>query len=235
LGVAAVAPDDVWAVGVGPMIEHWDGVRWRLVPNPPGPSVLTGVDAVAPNDVWAVGDSPSIEHWDGMRWRLVPSPSDVPHFAPGADVILNALAAVSARDVWAVGNYDASGCCEAGSGPLIERWDGVRWRVVASPNLPYPISADIAGINLFGVAAVSARDVWAVGSGIEHWNGTAWRIIPSPGPVGGDYGPVSVAALSTRDVWAVGTLVTPASTWETLAEHWDGHRWRLVPTPNTVP
>jgi hypothetical protein len=59
---------------------------------------------------------------------------------------------------------------------------GVRWRVVPSPNL--------AGHDsLWSVAAVSARDVWAVGlsdrgqkgqtSLVEHWDGVRWRIVPS--------------------------------------------------------
>jgi hypothetical protein len=40
--VAAIAPDDVWAVGNGtdsndadntdPAFEHWDGTQWSLVP-----------------------------------------------------------------------------------------------------------------------------------------------------------------------------------------------------------
>lgn len=66
LGVAAVAANDVWAVGFymnhrgadQPLVLHWDGTRWTVVPSPdPGPtgSGLAGVAAVAPNDIWAVG------------------------------------------------------------------------------------------------------------------------------------------------------------------------------------
>lgn len=230
LAVAAVAPNDVWAVGEGPIIEHWNGLRWRMVPSPGAAGNLMGVAAISPHDVWAVGDSPSIVHWDGVRWRVVPSPKGVPPFAPGAAVSLNAITAVSARDLWAVGSYDATDCCEKGSGPLTEHWDGVRWRVVASPNIPHSVEGNIAGITFSGVAAVTTRDIWAVGTGMEHWNGTRWRIIPSPIGPGGDFGPVSVAAISTRDVWAVGSQ----SNTESLVEHWDGRRWQVIPTPNTV-
>jgi hypothetical protein len=40
-GVAAISPNDVWAVGnfmstggtgQQSLIEHWDGVQWRIVP-----------------------------------------------------------------------------------------------------------------------------------------------------------------------------------------------------------
>src|SRR5215471_9597363 len=43
-----------------------------------------------------------------------------------------------------------------------------------------------------------------------------------------------VAALSTTDVWAVGIFDQfTQSGYKTLAEHWDGTKWKLVPTPNT--
>jgi hypothetical protein len=43
-----------------------------------------------------------------------------------------------------------------------------------------------------------------------------------------------VDALSTSDVWAVGNHPNPADPDElgTLAEHWDGTSWSVVPTPN---
>ena len=44
----------------------------------------------------------------------------------------------------------------------------------------------------------------------------------------------AVAALSTTDVWAVGVFnqfTQPG--YKTLAEHWDGAKWKLAHTPNT--
>ena len=63
------------------LVEHWDGVRWRVVPTPNATgSFLTGVAAVSAQDVWTVGhvgqppnDRRLVEHWDGVRWRVVPS------------------------------------------------------------------------------------------------------------------------------------------------------------------
>ena len=58
---------------------------------------------------------------------------------------------------------------------LVEHWNGSAWSVVPSPNVGG--SYDNA---LYGVAAVSANDVWAVGHDgdpitgqtlVEHWNG----------------------------------------------------------------
>jgi hypothetical protein len=62
-GVAAVAPDDVWAVGAygvlgvaaRQLIEHWDGTKWRRSASPSltTPNELLGVSAVDTDDVWA--------------------------------------------------------------------------------------------------------------------------------------------------------------------------------------
>jgi hypothetical protein len=60
--VAAVGPNDVWAVGdhtssYQVVTEHWDGTGWSIVPNPAvgNYSFLDGVAAVNANDVWTVG------------------------------------------------------------------------------------------------------------------------------------------------------------------------------------
>lgn len=39
------------------------------------------------------------------------------------------------------------------------------------------------------------------------------------------------ASVSANDVWAVGQT-TAATGFQTLAEHWDGTAWTVVPTPN---
>src|SRR5207253_1359432 len=100
---------------------------------------------------------------------------------------------------------------------LVEHWNGSQWSVVPSPNG--------AGNNaLNGVAAVSANDVWAVGSIsnqtlIEHWDGTQWNIVPNPGN-GILY---AASALSANDVWAVGIYWGATDTRQrTFTEHYVG-------------
>jgi hypothetical protein len=108
----------------------------------------------------------------------------------------------------------------------------VPWRVVASPN------PDQFNNTLSAVAAVSASDVWAVGqTGVstlaEHWDGTAWSVVPTPNPAttgAAQNALLALAAVATNDVWAVGYSIT--SSYATLAMHWDGSRWTVVPTPN---
>ncbi|HJT58554.1 MAG TPA: hypothetical protein VJ761_18750 [Ktedonobacteraceae bacterium] len=110
------------------------------------------------------------------------------------------------------------------------------WNVVPSP------SPDAQYNQLLGVAALSARDVWAVGYDrngaealIEHWNGNSWRVIYGPSFDQGSalYG---IAAVNRNDIWAVGYYGNPAmNTDQTLTEHWDGEHWSVVPSPNPDP
>jgi hypothetical protein len=92
------------------------------------------------------------------------------------------------------------------------------------------------GSLLADVAAVSWRDVWAVGSTtlrtnagqalVEHWNGRNWKRVPTPdaGPDGLD----SVAAVSSRNAWAVGGSDGQG---HSLIEHWNGTNWSGTSTP----
>ena len=99
--------------------------------------------------------------------------------------------------------------------------------------------------RLFGVAALSSCNAWAVGNYfndimenngqtlIEHWNGSSWKHVPSPSPGGKSQNNtlLGVAAASRTDVWAVGNYVTGGSNL-TLIEHWDGTAWEQVPSPS---
>ena len=96
--------------------------------------------------------------------------------------------------------------------------------------------------SVVSVAAVSGRDVWAVGSDaggglVEHWDGTAWAVVPSPGVGVGTATNLpsdltGVAVSSPTSVWAVGSQTDSSNRRRTLVEHWDGSAWTVVPTPN---
>ena len=111
-----------------------------------------------------------------------------------------------------------------------------KWSVVSSPN------PTVTPNGLSGVAAVSATDVWAVGSSgsqssggqtlIEKWNGTSWGIVASPNP-GSIYNTLSgVTAVSATNVWAVGYDVNTTGVTQTLIEHWNGTTWSVVKSPS---
>ena len=245
--LAAISTNDVWETGYFTipgththhgLIEHWDGSRWHLVPNPnPGTRsyFIKAVSAVSPNDVWAVGFSKDqngnnpktlTEHWDGSQWSIIPSPN------VGTDSFLEGDVAISSSNVWAVG----LGIRSSGGSALIEHWNGTKWSLVSSPNVGSPF------YSLGEARAISARDIWAVGSAsdtrnvfhtlVEHWDGTQWNIVRSPNVGSNNNFLNSVTTVSVNDVWAVGTSTNNSHINKTLIEHWDGTRWSVVPSPN---
>lgn len=178
-------------------------------PPPPASPVigsLTSVAALSSRYVWAVGGAYT-ERWNGRRWTAVPNP-----LAVGTQ--LSGVAATSARNAWAVGT-------SLHGAPVILRWDGIKWREVASP---------VRFGQLTGVAVSSMRNAWAVGYLITpgkgscancrtitlHWNGSRWSKVPSPEP--GMLQGVAIA--SARSAWAVGTGPQGA-----MILRWTGARW----------
>ena len=145
---------------------------------------------------------------------------------------LNGVSAVAPDDVWAVGRRTVSDVDHT----LVKHWDGTAWSVVPSPS-----PGIRPGARLEAVDALSANNVWAVGTYVtvnhqlttlvEHWNGTAWRQVPSPILRGSNW-LSSVSAVSATDIWAVGYRLTSFKRpVYTLAMHWDGNSWSEVATP----
>src|SRR5262245_59319096 len=66
----AAAPNDVWGVGGGGLILHWDGTTWAPVASGTTES-LTAVWGSSANDVWAAGNNGVIRRWQGSTWSPV--------------------------------------------------------------------------------------------------------------------------------------------------------------------
>jgi hypothetical protein len=239
-------PSEAWVAGyrkVGErpyqaFVEHFSAKGWTLAPSAPVSSsdttFLNGLAATGPGDVWTVGSDTNssftitqglIEHWNGHSWTRSPAAAREP-----AGSTLVAVSADNASDAWAVGySHDPSTFWNS---PLIERWNGARWSVVAggSSYPPGPYN------RLETVAALSPSNVWALGvTGrhpfpvFEHFNGATWTIVAQPAS-GYDTYLDAISARASNDIWAVGgTNVT-----DTLIEHWDGVAWHIVPSPNVT-
>jgi hypothetical protein len=216
-------------------------------PNARG-NTLNAVAATSTSDAWAVGfqndnnlnDSRTLtQHWNGTTWTTVVSPN--PGSTPlctnsNTGNVLTAVAAVSTNDVWAVGYFFS---CTSLLKPMALHWNGANWSAVPTPKLN---TNDNAAFN--SVIALAANDVYAVGykpatngavlTLIEHWNGTAWSVVSSPN--GNNTGNVltSISANSPTDIWAAGDLTAPGIEVRTLALHFNGSTWSVVPTPNVV-
>jgi len=241
------------------LAEHWNGTSWSVVPSANvggGDNHLLGAADIATNDVWAVGrarnsnagDPPFqtlVEHWNGVSWVAISSPNNGALSSELWDV-----AGTSSNDVWAVGDYQLAVTGGSRWQTLIEHWNGTNWSIIPSPNV-----ASSTGNNILeSVTALSATNAWAVGEYhpmpstayvtlVEHWDGGAWSIVPGPPNVPGTAGDnilLNVAGLSTNDVWAVGwadqilgTQTNPSKS-QTLATHWDGASWSLMPSQSVT-
>lgn len=66
---------------------------------------------------------------------------------------------------------------------------------------------------------------------MEHWNGSTWEIEPVPIPEGSGFSLFgAVSCTGPRACVAAGYYVTAAGP-RTLVERWDGHSWKIEPSP----
>ena len=221
------------------LIEHWDGVRWRVARLPHLPaSYLYGISTAGPHSAWAVGATfgstratfasgtrPLLLHWNGRSWRE----QALPWARPG--VVLDQVMATGPSSVWAVSNGQ-----ENSTGPVVlEHWNGSRWQAAPSPfGATDPFS---------GFSATAWNDAWAVGSyagrGNEvtkfsrplaaHWNGHSWQMTNVPNPPGSDnsFALVSVAATGPDDVLALGESQQIHDVEPAVSASPDGSAWAV--------
>ena len=108
-------------------------------------AVLTGMPPGGASASTCVG-------WTGVQ---PPNPSSSVN-------VFSGVAALSSCNAWAAGYYDNGTADQT----LIEHWNGTAWSQIPSPN-----PGGSANDNfLYGVAATSPANIWAVGS---YFNGTA--------------------------------------------------------------
>ncbi len=231
------ASDDIWAVGFGGLIVHFDGTVWRRVKSPTRDS-LVSLWGTGPSDLWAAGWG-VIVHWDGSVWKAsyeVDARSDW-----AGDAWLNAIWGSGRDDVWVAGDR------------RILHWDGKAWSVRENglpENFPFRLRA-ILGFTrddlwatgeketirwngerweIFGAKergdelwGTSATDLWRVQSGevvpVSHWDGRRWTPVP-----GADH--LRVGAVWLRgpgEFWAAGPF---GKIWRRREE-----QWTEIPTP----
>jgi hypothetical protein len=230
-GVWCPGPDRCWAVGsaarrVGPtsrpLAEHWNGRKWSVVPTR-GAGSYSGLSAVfchRDTNCWAVGSASPFglaEHWNGRRWSF----SATPRTGGGL------------AGVWCPGtDCFATGISGYPSG-IAERWDGRKWSLMPAAPLPPGTISSLPGVSCatpVNCFAVGAQNVQTL---IERWRGSKWVKVKSPSPAG-SAALNAVYCLSRAGCWAVGVSARqgfgggPEST---LAAHWNGKRWSIMPTP----
>jgi hypothetical protein len=232
-GVAALADNDVWAVGLQldangtthALAEHWNGASWSVVPTVDpngGGNALYALDAVSSTSVYAVGQTgaafPShalIEHWDGTKWSQLSSPADT------TESLTTLGVTGSDNSLTIVGNRESDTTpytteVAAGSPSSLS--------LVNSPNVG-------AGENdLFSATTAADGSVYAAGwyvdpasgnyySLIEHEAGGVWSVDTTPNPGTGANGFAGVAAIPGGGLWAVGNYSNSGSNGTFIAYH----------------
>jgi hypothetical protein len=195
------------------------------IPQLPPPYVFrTTEDKISAQGDGLTGSAVSL---NGDGWQVVPSRN-----LTNQDNILAGVSAASKNDAWAVGTYYPSPTSPLAT--LAEHFDGTRWTVYPLPNVGAQEN------TLLAVSMPAPGKAWAVGyfvngkfqqrTLIQHFDGDEWSVVPSPSPGEQQNILYGVAAMSDSDVWAVGAEEDQNGLWHTLAEHWDGSRWSVVPT-----
>lgn len=133
-------------------------------------------------------------------------------------VTLTDITALSPTDRWTVGSSTVTATSTMPHS-LTAHWDGVSWHIVPTPDKT-TLRDDY---HLTAVDALSAHEVWAVGSHryipesgildghtttyIMRYDGNAWSAVPSPSPTtAGSVGVLTdVDMVSATDGWAVGS------------------------------
>mgnify|MGYP000926056622 CR=1 FL=1 len=181
------ALNNVWLVGDGGAMRHYDGSTWNILPAVV-PYDLLGIWGSAADDIWAVGDFPNdappamkpatLLHFDGTTWT-----------SPANDV----AGSGGMRAIW---GSDASHAWAVGDMLQIVKWDGSTWSTD-----PYTLAPPILKRNLKGIWGTDANNVWAVGDQvILKWNGTTWNFEASNPRRNLD----AVWGTDPCNVWAVG-------------------------------
>jgi hypothetical protein len=122
-GIWGAAQNDMWAVGSGDVVVHYDGTAWTRVRIPyldmkpaSAQKNLFKVWGANAKDVVIVGDSGLALHYDGEIWTRVDTGlTGSPLFT---------VRGRSATDVWAVGGLGA---------PALVHWNGTAWAEVELP------------------------------------------------------------------------------------------------------
>jgi hypothetical protein len=229
--IAALAPNDIWAVGGTDLIQHWNGRIWQVIAHPPvrwtgaarGNSDVqfSALAALAPSDVWVAAaiPDPTFLHWDGTGWHRVPGADLGPGVLNGG-IQVTGMSAVAPNDIWMAGLVHS-----LRTSALFEHWDGHRWSVVGGARAPAGISA---------IVALGHDDVWAVGTRdgdfyldvaqqghgfVEHWDGQGWSVVTIPQPRGFiQFSGVARDPGAPGKVWVAGFMGPPLNSRDQLTD-----------------
>jgi len=169
------APDDIWLVGSGERIYHFDGNEVIEIPNDdPAGTSLSDIHGSGPGDVWAVGTGGKAKHYDGMAWVAVTtaSVSDIDDVWVAPD-----------GNAWAVGE------------------NGIVMRYTPGEGWQDELDVTVSTVQWTAVTGSSSTDVWIAGyhNEMAHWDGAEWSFEEGSGYASGHVR--KLWALAPDDIW----------------------------------
>lgn len=198
------AANDIWSVGEGGALIHFDGTKWRRALVNVSAD-LQSISGLARDDVWAVGGG-KVLHFNGSTWAVTDA------IEPSATRV---VFAISANDVWSFGGINDNGTVTSSA----MHFDGTAWSRVA-----------MTGETIFHSAwASGSNDVYAVGgfrggrSQVFHFDGTSWSQVT--------FAPLSLTNALWAKIWGSGPndVYVAGFAGATRLVHFDGTTWSDVP------
>jgi hypothetical protein len=193
-GVFAVAPNDVWATGIGSstaMVRRWNGTMWTAGPTTGlGSELWLGpIWASSAADVW------SVSHVSNCAFHYTAASGKWTCLDLGA--LPGSVHGTAANNVWTV----------AASGQ-VHRWDGAALSRISAPSVS---CSDVGGL--------SAAEVWAAcGKQLARFDGASWTTVAVPGLATTER-TVALWVAGPGDVWVTTSagkiLRYAAGTWTT--------------------
>jgi hypothetical protein len=214
---------DVWAVGAGGTIVHWEGSKWSVVPS--GTTyTLNAIGGSGVDDFWILSAPEVVLRPDGGAFERVP-PVTTGSYVNGTRLL---------RSVWVSPGGErilVGGDAVRADGTIDDAqvWSAARGETT------WTARSRIERFNVHGLWASSADEVWIVGQPLQG-PGTALRgvmdsdaglIAFEPTDVQASNALEAVWGSGKDDVWTVGAGGT--------IRHLSGgsSRWEIVPSPTS--
>ncbi|HEV2371235.1 MAG TPA: hypothetical protein VGS19_03620, partial [Streptosporangiaceae bacterium] len=234
-GLACTSSTHCTAVGTGstgttsvPLAETWNGATWatQTIPVPTGSTFkpLNGVSCTSASACTAVGDGYA-EGWNGSTWTVEKIAKSV------AD--LTSVSCVGPNLCTAVGGYYSDGV----QFMIAEGWNGTAWKVdntQITASYDTDVLTDISCQNTTTCTAVGAyHDPVDGDRALVEIMQLRWHPAQAAVPTGAiATGLDSVSCTALNACMAVGNYEASGSTFDSLAENWNGSTWTVLSTPN---
>jgi hypothetical protein len=216
--IAAVNAVDAWAVGSSdnrPFAAHWNGHAWQTVVVPDSSGwTFNQVIAQSANDVWIYAghgiDQQVAFIFNGSHWSSLQ--------LPGTTANQGTLSVLAANDAWYTDTAGSTGDCLTSTVECsdVYHWNGSTWTDLTLP-------AEITGL-----AALNAKEIWAVGTAgssdtltAYEWTDSSWRKASLPAETG--VGGATVALDKPTDLWLSFYKGSKG-----YALHWTGSKFGLA-------